>query len=122
MTGWRRNIRFGAGAVLITGLVGAAAPPPNPVIAGAGLATCNEWIVQTGSPEHALMDQWLFGSLSRGNYDHDRDFLEGRDTAALRAWVDSFCKAHPKSTLQAVSLELENDLYRRAAKARKGAR
>lgn len=122
MTHWRRNIGLGVGAALVAGLLGAAAPVPSPLIAGAGLATCDEWVDQMGSPEHALMEQWLFGSLSRGNYDHDRDILEGRDAAALRAWVDSFCKAHPKATLQATSLELEHDLYRGTAKRRKGAR
>jgi hypothetical protein len=77
---------------------------------------CSEWFVQPNAPKKL----WLMGFLSGLNVAADRAGTPTKDllgtlTSASQAFlsVDNFCRANPKSTVEAAGLALMDDLRRK---------
>jgi hypothetical protein len=77
---------------------------------------CSEWFVQPNAPKKL----WLMGFLSGLNVAADRAGTPTKDllgtlTSASQAFlsVDNFCRANPKSTVEAAGLALMDELRKK---------
>ena len=77
---------------------------------------CSEWFVQP----NATKKLWLMGFLSGMNVAADRSGAQPKDllgtlTSASQAFlsVDNFCRANPKSTVEAAGLALMEELRKK---------
>jgi hypothetical protein len=68
-------------------------------IVGPGVSSCATWTADRRSDsDMADLDlSWILGFLSGVGYvaAPDQDPLHGLDRAAVPAWVDRYCEAHP---------------------------
>jgi hypothetical protein len=82
---------------------------------GIGAASCGKW-----SEPHtagALEAKWVVGFVSGANMFTENDIIDRPevDYAALMAWMDNYCKAHPLDTVQVAALSVR-ELEAKAAK------
>lgn len=77
---------------------------------------CSEWFVQPNAPKKL----WLMGFLSGLNVAADRAGTQPKDllgtlNSASQAFlsVDNFCRANPKSTVEAAGLALMDELSKK---------
>lgn len=87
---------------------------------GAGTTSCGSWTSHKASniDLYNFKQSWLGGYMTAQsqaiNAVRNVDILAGTDFAALRAWVDNYCQAHPLETLNDAAIQLTVELSRRA--------
>ena len=104
------------GAIALA-VVLAAAPPPNRLLAGAGVVvlqagvgadSCETWTAARHAGGGGLVEQWILGFVSgvsaTGYVTHLAPLAETHAEGVL-AWIDSYCQAHPAETLSHAGLE-----------------
>ena len=86
-----------AALILAAVLVTTGAGEGETVVGGVGTETCASWIVARRDHQAFGYEQWLLGYLSGVGDVHSArlDPLNGIDVAAVWAWVDVYCAAHP---------------------------
>jgi hypothetical protein len=94
---------------------------------GAGHWSCGSYV--QSSAKHAsaadrgryiAADYWVFGVLSAENSQDVQnegraDFLKETDVAAIKTWLQNFCRSHPLNTLDTATVKLLDELRSRAA-------
>lgn len=93
----------------------------GPVGRGEGTISCGRWISDRKNhsfPGFEATDvAWLLGFISAFNLyllKADDDVARGTDTAALTAWVDSYCAAHPLDSLESAAASPVMELQKRS--------
>jgi hypothetical protein len=86
---------------------------------GDGSNSCGAWTQEraTDTQRVQLWKGWLLGFLSGANiWDSNADFLltQKLDAAALYAWMDNYCRAHPLDTVYFAAIKLVVELQSRS--------
>ena len=71
-------------------------------IAGLGNQTCGAWTANpvSGGGPGLLYQQWIFGFLSGVSFaDPNHDPLKDMDAAAVRIWLDNYCRDNAAARL-----------------------
>jgi len=92
-----------------------AASDDKMVVAGAGTASCGEFIADTKNNE-TLRDTyflWAQGFLSSLNFKHLRNWESATDLSdpdALKLWIENYCEENPLSIYAAAVAKLWSEL------------
>jgi hypothetical protein len=62
---------------------------------GLGNASCGKWIEVRCDRRDLAFEQWVLGFLSGAAWKGPQDPLHEVGTAAVDAWMDNYCRAHP---------------------------
>ena len=111
------------GVVLVCVTSGALAQTVT--ILGMGSSTCDNWTRQRnertfeGVTFSERSAHWVVGYL-RGAFDNmlagKHDPLTDVDMAAIRGWLDNYCRQHPLNSIYLAASELSGELIKRSGK------
>jgi hypothetical protein len=73
-----------------------------------GGLSCGKWTnTPRKSAEHEIFKKWLLGFVSGVNFESaSGDFLQGRDSDGLTAWIDNYCRTNPLHGMTQAAVEL----------------
>jgi hypothetical protein len=108
--------------LMLIWLVGSCAANAEPgreiTVLGAGNFSCGKWSNERRSQSVSGLSaaQWVLGYVSAANrflLTHDGDVAKNTDNAALLAWLDNYCSAHPLDNLNVASGRLILELIKK---------
>ena len=86
-------------------------------VAGAGLASCGEYIEATTKPGMPMIFvSWAQGFLSGLNFAYagaGKNFVALPDHQSIRLYLDNYCRSNPLKSPRDATLELFKDLHKR---------
>lgn len=89
---------------------------PASAVSAMGTRSCAQWAdarSQPGSAERFSAEAWLVGFLSGMAAALNRDILAGVSQQSLTAWMDAYCRRHPRSNTGEGGFDLVNELSAR---------
>lgn len=103
-----RNWRLMLSVLSAVVLLAVPQPAASYKVIGAGNASCGTWTSERAkaarSGDHFFEvseENWVLGFLSGVGYaGAGMDPLQGLDANAVVAWLDQYCQAHPRSSLE----------------------
>lgn len=89
-----------------------AAAAPYGVL-GAEIVSCTTWASDRHghTPAATADEDWVMGYITAYNFTTQGDIAKGTNNAALAAWIDNYCSAHPSDSLATASAALITDLF-----------
>ena len=93
----------------------AALAQESTAVLGNGTISCGKWLQDNQGWPAIANKAWVLGYLTGANaYNsiNDRDISAGKDTAALTAWIDNYCRANPLEDLRSAAHHLILTLVR----------
>ena len=87
-------------------------------VMGIGAASCGKWSEPHTAGALEANYQWVVGFVSGANMFTENDIIDRPevDYAALMAWMDNYCNAHPLDTVQVAAFKLVRELEAKAGK------
>lgn len=88
---------------------------------GEGTSSCGqrtEAVMANDAVVHLQQSAWVLGYL-RGAFDGmtvKPDPMAGLDSAAVRGWLDKYCREHPLDNIYTAASELTKELIKRSLK------
>ncbi len=84
-----------------------------------GLRSCDKWAEEmrlSDSPKEMnrvpvlITKSWFLGYLSGRADLSEKNFLKGTDNDSIFLWLDNYCRAHPKASLDRAGNDLAREL------------
>jgi hypothetical protein len=84
----------------------------NYTVVGFGDASCEKWTEARADGKSSPMQLWALGYVSGANgfTAEGKDFLKGKDAAAIYGWLDDHCRSQPHELFANAVTGLVNDL------------
>ena len=84
----------------------------NYTVVGFGDTSCGKWTEARANGQSASMQFWALGYVSGANgfTAEGKDFLKGKDAAAIYGWLDNHCRSQPHELFANAVTGLVNDL------------
>jgi hypothetical protein len=84
----------------------------NYTVVGFGDTSCGKWTEVRASGQSVPMQFWALGYVSGANgfTAEGKDFLKGKDAAAIYSWLDNHCRSQPLELFANAVTGLVNDL------------
>jgi hypothetical protein len=70
--------------------------------------SCGKWTnTPKNSAQHEIFKKWVLGFVFGMNFENTSgDFLQGRDSDGLTAWIDNYCRSNPLHGITQAVIEL----------------
>jgi hypothetical protein len=98
--------------LLLVAVISTAQAQVSRTVLGPVDLSCEKWTsTPKPSPESDVYQAWVFGLISGINLEStDKDFLQGRNLAAVIAWMDNYCRSNPLVAVPQAAQELSKVL------------